>query len=89
MRWIRDSPGWPAVRSLLSERPYRPGVPEIRHWDDLEDAYLRMPDDAWDALRSVPGMTGDDDFDAAMLEFRLSVDRRPAEELGDATFEDE
>ncbi len=69
MRWTRDSPGWRVVRSLLGERPYRPGVPEIRHWDDLEDAYLRMDDDAWEDLRNVPGMTGDDVFDAALREF--------------------
>jgi len=28
-----------------------------------------MDDDAWEDLRNVPGMTGDDVFDAALREF--------------------
>lgn len=69
MRWIRNSPGWSAARCLLGERPYKAGVPEIRHWDDLEDAYLRMDDESFESLKNVPGMSGDDVFDAAMLAF--------------------
>lgn len=86
MRQIRDSPAWPVVRSLLGERPYKPGVPEIRHWSDVEDAYLRMPDEDWEELRNTPGMTGDDDFDRAMLALHRLDDGRapyPEDELVD------
>lgn len=63
------------VHSLLSPLPYSGGVPEIRYWDDLEASLLRIPEEQWQQIKSIPGMTGDEDFDAAMREFRAKYHR--------------
>lgn len=71
------------ARSLLSPPPYSAEAPDIRYWDDLEAALLRIPDDEWQNIKSIPGMTGDEDFDAEMRAFRAKYHKEPAEEDDD------
>lgn len=68
------------ARSLLSPPPYSAEAPEIRYWDDLEAALLRIPDEDWQNIKSIPGMTGDEDFDAEMRAFRAKYHKEPAED---------
>ena len=49
-----------------------------------------MPEEQWESIKSIPGMTGDEDFDEAMREFRAKYHREEEDDEPDMpVFEDD
>lgn len=49
--------------------PYRVGVPELTHWEDREAALLRLSEKEWEYIKTIPGYSGNPEFDKDMALF--------------------